>query len=269
MTQREFDGRFTAFPDTGIIELNCYKCDGPGGPGTRGTDTWPVGYHPSLDLLIEQARSHNTERHQNDGSQSSSADFNAPSWTASDEGRENSSPAFTHLEREIEKLLCNGAAGMVMSHTWVKNTARLILAQLAHVHNVGPLPPKQSGKTIHPQESEDQQPWVRHARGFNLGDKVWPKDGSSMVLQHAPQVVVAVVSHPVFGEWLWLADNVSGVGSYAASSWTTEEPSEGEKARRDVAKAQREDENRAAAIRQLDPYWGTKKFTVTQHEKMG
>lgn len=55
----EFNDRFTVFPDTGIIELNCFKCDGPGGPGTRGTNTWPVGYHPSLDVLVEQARSHN------------------------------------------------------------------------------------------------------------------------------------------------------------------------------------------------------------------
>lgn len=55
----EFNDRFTVFPDTGIIELNCFKCHGPGGPGTRGTDTWPVGYQPSLDVLVEQARIHN------------------------------------------------------------------------------------------------------------------------------------------------------------------------------------------------------------------
>lgn len=56
---REFRDRFTVFPDTGIVELNCFRCDGT----PRGNDTWEVGYHPSLDVLIEQARVHDATRH--------------------------------------------------------------------------------------------------------------------------------------------------------------------------------------------------------------
>lgn len=54
---REFGDRFTAIPDSGIVELNCSTCPGP------ETDTWKVGYHPSLDVLIEQARAHNLAEH--------------------------------------------------------------------------------------------------------------------------------------------------------------------------------------------------------------
>jgi hypothetical protein len=38
-----FGDRFTVFPDTGITELHCYRCE----PGS-GKEKWPVGYHPSL-----------------------------------------------------------------------------------------------------------------------------------------------------------------------------------------------------------------------------
>lgn len=43
-----FAGRFTIFPDTGITQLHCYKCG----------QAWDVGYHPSLDVLIERAWAH-------------------------------------------------------------------------------------------------------------------------------------------------------------------------------------------------------------------
>lgn len=48
-----FSDRFTVFPDTGTTELHCYVCN----------RSWPIGYHPSLDVLIEQAREHNRIEH--------------------------------------------------------------------------------------------------------------------------------------------------------------------------------------------------------------
>ena len=55
----EFGDRFTVKPDTGIVQLNCFRC--PGFP--LGNDDWDVGYHPSLDVLVEQARAHDAEKH--------------------------------------------------------------------------------------------------------------------------------------------------------------------------------------------------------------
>lgn len=56
---REFGDRFTVKPDTGIVRLNCFRCDG----FPLGADDWDVGYHPSLDVLIEQARAHDAAKH--------------------------------------------------------------------------------------------------------------------------------------------------------------------------------------------------------------
>jgi hypothetical protein len=53
-----FGDQFTVFPDTGITELHCYRCES-GSEKKR----WRVGYHPSLDVLIEQARAHNLAEH--------------------------------------------------------------------------------------------------------------------------------------------------------------------------------------------------------------
>jgi hypothetical protein len=172
-----------------------------------------------------------------------SLELGYPNWTTSEEGRENSSAEYRRLRMAIYDLLRSGDGGFVLNTSWVLDKAGLILAQLAHVHNVGPLPPKQSRTTIHPQESEEDS-WIRHVHGFRIGDRVWPKEGSTMALQRAPQLVVAVVRHPEFGEWLWLADGTSGVHSCAAKWWTTEEPSTEEQARRAQAVAQREEENR-------------------------
>lgn len=52
----EFGDRFTVIPDSGVIELHC----GSHSPEAR---TWKVGYHPSLDVLVEQARAHNAAEH--------------------------------------------------------------------------------------------------------------------------------------------------------------------------------------------------------------
>jgi hypothetical protein len=57
-------------------------------------------------------------------------------WTALD-GRCNSSPRFLELCAEIERLI-RGDAHMLIAGRADK-TARLILAQLAHKHGVGPL----------------------------------------------------------------------------------------------------------------------------------
>jgi len=68
--------------------------------------------------------------------------------------------------------------------------------------------------------------------GFKPGDQVWPKEGP-MVLQYAPQTVIATYHHPVAGDWLWLDDGNCRFGSWAAVNWTTEEPDEAEKAARE------------------------------------
>lgn len=58
---REFNNRFTVIPDSGVTALNCFRC-----PGGNGDDTWEVGYHPSLDVLMEQARAHDAAKHGDD-----------------------------------------------------------------------------------------------------------------------------------------------------------------------------------------------------------
>jgi hypothetical protein len=49
----EFRHNFTVFPDSGSVELHCYSCD----------TKLAIGYHPSLDRLIEQARVHDRCEH--------------------------------------------------------------------------------------------------------------------------------------------------------------------------------------------------------------
>jgi hypothetical protein len=56
MSDREFRDRFTALPDSGEVELRCSRCPGPDG-------IWRAGYHPSLDVLNEQARAHDLAVH--------------------------------------------------------------------------------------------------------------------------------------------------------------------------------------------------------------
>ena len=83
---------------------------------------------------------------------------------------------------------------------------------------------------------------IMAAPGFAPGDKVWPIDGP-MVLQHAPQTVIATYRHPVAGDWLWLDDGNCGFRSSAACWWTTGKPDETELAARMLRQAQREAEN--------------------------
>jgi len=53
-----FGHRYTVIPDSGVVELHC---------GTHIAPVrWEVGYHPSLDVLIEQARAHDVAEHDND-----------------------------------------------------------------------------------------------------------------------------------------------------------------------------------------------------------
>lgn len=56
----EFGHRFTVIPDSGEVELHCAAHS----PEAR---TWKVGYHPSLDVLVEQARAHNAAEHDGEG----------------------------------------------------------------------------------------------------------------------------------------------------------------------------------------------------------
>ena|ERR1035441_3987118 len=61
-----FRDRFTVIPDGGITELHCSACQAV----DREDWQWGVGYHPSLDILIEQAVAHNRAKHGTDGSPS-------------------------------------------------------------------------------------------------------------------------------------------------------------------------------------------------------
>jgi hypothetical protein len=51
-----FGDRYTVIPDSGVTELRCSSHS----PEAR---RWPVGYHPSLDVLVEQARAHDLAEH--------------------------------------------------------------------------------------------------------------------------------------------------------------------------------------------------------------
>ena len=79
--------------------------------------------------------------------------------------------------------------------------------------------------------------------GFKPGDKVWPKEGP-MVLQHAPQTVVATWRSPAGVDWLWL-DRGTGLhpGSWYAGHWTTDEPDAAALAARKELEAQLETEH--------------------------
>lgn len=52
-------------------------------------------------------------------------------------GRSNSSERFLFICNVIESILRDGA-GCILSPEWVNGVARLIVAQLAHVHGMGP-----------------------------------------------------------------------------------------------------------------------------------
>lgn len=49
----KFNHSFTIFPDGESTSLHCFHCD----------TVEPIGYHPSLDILIERAQKHLAERH--------------------------------------------------------------------------------------------------------------------------------------------------------------------------------------------------------------
>lgn len=59
-------------------------------------------------------------------------------WTVKD-GRTNSSDEFERIADEIERLIRNDSYMLISGRA--DNTARLILAQLAHVHHMRPVTP--------------------------------------------------------------------------------------------------------------------------------
>jgi hypothetical protein len=58
MTVPVFGHRYTVIPDSGVVELHCGTHNPPA--------VWEVGYHPSLDVLIERAQAHDVAEHDND-----------------------------------------------------------------------------------------------------------------------------------------------------------------------------------------------------------
>jgi hypothetical protein len=64
----------------------------------------------------------------------------AHDWTADPEtGASNSSPEFIELAQFVSGLIRNEAHRLLDGHS-PESAGRLIMAQLAHVKNVGPLP---------------------------------------------------------------------------------------------------------------------------------
>jgi transcriptional regulator with GAF, ATPase, and Fis domain len=59
-----------------------------------------------------------------------------PDWTWDAKGRSNSSPAFKKLCAEVELLIRAEAFTLIAGDAG--STARLIMAQLAHVHKLSP-----------------------------------------------------------------------------------------------------------------------------------
>jgi len=60
-------------------------------------------------------------------------------WTADPQtGRSNSSPLFLELVTEVERIIRSGADTIVSGRA--DTTARVIVAQLAHVHGMRPHP---------------------------------------------------------------------------------------------------------------------------------
>jgi hypothetical protein len=57
-------------------------------------------------------------------------------WTRGPDGRSNTSEKFCEIESAIEKLIRQSAFDLIAGHAGT--VAGLIVAQLAHVHGVGP-----------------------------------------------------------------------------------------------------------------------------------
>ena len=66
-------------------------------------------------------------------------------WSSAD-GRSNSSELMSELCDVVFELLSSGC-GSVISESWRSMTARLIVAQLAHVHGMAPLMPRREDHT--------------------------------------------------------------------------------------------------------------------------
>lgn len=83
---------------------------------------------------------------------------------------------------------------------------------------------------------------IAPAPGFEPGDQVWPVEGP-MILQWAPQTVIATYRHPELGDWLWLDDGHGGFRGFSARWWTKVVPDPDEQAARGARQQQRIAEN--------------------------
>lgn len=62
--------------------------------------------------------------------------YRQPDWTWDKRGRSNASPLFCKLCDEVERLIRSDAHSLISGNAG--STARLIMAQLAHVHGLAP-----------------------------------------------------------------------------------------------------------------------------------
>lgn len=60
-------------------------------------------------------------------------------WTCDRQGRSNASALFEKLCEEVERLIRDDARALIAGNAG--STARLIMAQLAHVHGLAPAAP--------------------------------------------------------------------------------------------------------------------------------
>jgi hypothetical protein len=64
-----------------------------------------------------------------------------PDWTRAKNGTANSSERFQTAVAEVRRLILDNG-GWNLDRHWVDGTARLIVAQLAHVHGFAPTKPE-------------------------------------------------------------------------------------------------------------------------------
>jgi hypothetical protein len=64
-------------------------------------------------------------------------------WTVDKSGRSNASPQFIALVAEVDRLIRNSGRSLITGHSLA--VARVIVAQLAHVHGLAPTKKRRSG----------------------------------------------------------------------------------------------------------------------------
>lgn len=89
-------------------------------------------------------------------------------WTCDETGRSNSSTEFGDMVVEVARLLRDGGAGVCLSLEWARSTARLVMAQLAHVHGLSP-----SGRAGVSPQPEITRQQIADLMADEIADHAW------------------------------------------------------------------------------------------------